>query len=158
MAPGAGFVAQPGRSDSDARLSNSAVMYVLMRNGPYELVIAPPGYPGMKYRGRYCYEHTLVWWQNTGEIPGPGEVLHHRDENKRNNAFDNLAKKTVGEHTAEHSRARIQVPVTVKCSWCLSDIQILGRVFKTKTKQGQHRFYCNHRCQILKQWSDAPMR
>lgn len=40
-----------------------------MRCGPYILIIPPPEYPGKKYRGRYAYEHHVVWWENTGGDP-----------------------------------------------------------------------------------------
>lgn len=36
----------------------------------------------------------------------PNEVRHHKDENKENNAPDNLEPKDRGAHTAEHNRAR----------------------------------------------------
>jgi hypothetical protein len=31
-----------------------------VRNGKYTLVVAPAEYPGMRYRGRYVYEHHLL--------------------------------------------------------------------------------------------------
>jgi hypothetical protein len=37
---------------------------------------------------------------------GPGQVRHHRDENKDNNAPDNLEVKDRGAHTADHNRMR----------------------------------------------------
>ena len=77
-----------------------------MKNGPYELVIAPPEYPGKRYRGRYCYEHHLVWRENTGHVVQPGEHIHHKDENKRNNDFDNLRLKGKSEHRREHALKR----------------------------------------------------
>lgn len=77
-----------------------------MRNGPYELVIAPSDYPGMRYRGRYCYEHTLVYWRTHGVLPGPGDVIHHKDTDRRNNVPDNLEMKTRSEHTSEHNAER----------------------------------------------------
>lgn len=61
-----------------------------MRNGPYEMVVAPAGYPGKKYRGRYVYEHQLVWWKKTGKLVPLGFVLHHKNEHKRHNVFSNL--------------------------------------------------------------------
>ena len=75
-----------------------------MKNGPYEMVVAPWGYPGFKYRGRYCYEHTLVWWKRHGEVPGPDECLHHLNGNKRDNRIENLSLEQRGEHTGIHSR------------------------------------------------------
>lgn len=77
-----------------------------MKNGPYELVLAPDNYPGKRYRGKYCYEHHLVYWRTHCILPGPGEVVHHKDENKRNNDPANLELKAMSEHSAEHSRER----------------------------------------------------
>lgn len=37
---------------------------------------------------------------------GPGMVRHHVDENKENNAPDNLKVEPRGTHTADHNRAR----------------------------------------------------
>jgi len=36
----------------------------------------------------------------------PGEVRHHKDEDKSNNAPDNLEAKDRGDHTADHNRTR----------------------------------------------------
>jgi hypothetical protein len=89
-----------------------------MKNGPYELVIAPSDYPGKKYRGRYCYEHHLVWWQNTGTLPGPDELIHHKDEQKRRNVFDNLElMKKVG-HAHHHGSKQTRSYVEMRCPAC----------------------------------------
>jgi hypothetical protein len=77
-----------------------------MRNGKYTLVIAPSDYPGLRYRGRYIYEHHLVWWHHTGQIVPPGFLLHHKDDDKRRNVFDNLELKERGQHTSDHMAAR----------------------------------------------------
>lgn len=37
---------------------------------------------------------------------GPGQVRHHKDENKDNNAPSNLEPKDRGKHTAEHNKQR----------------------------------------------------
>lgn len=121
--------------------------YLLMRNGPYELVIAPPDYPGKKYRGRYCYEHHLVWWRRTGEILAPGWLLHHLDENKRNNAFDNLEKKTIPAHTAEHSRDRAPDPIRITCGTCSKAFEIPPNKYRTRMKTSKSgKLFCSHSC------------
>lgn len=74
-----------------------------MKNGPYEMVIAPKDYPGKKYRDRYCYEHTLVWWKNTGTIPKDNEIIHHKNGNKRDNPFSNLELRKKGGHVNYHN-------------------------------------------------------
>jgi len=81
-----------------------------MRNGPYELVVAPPDYPGMHYRGRYCYEHHLVYWRAHGVVPEPGQVIHHIDGDKRHNVATNLELMEAGEHSTEHLLSRPKKP------------------------------------------------
>lgn len=77
-----------------------------MKNGPYELIKAPPGYPGMLYRGKYAYEHHVVWWQMTGRMPLPGHVIHHKNDQKRDNRFENFEEMENGAHTGRHSAER----------------------------------------------------
>lgn len=50
-----------------------------MKNGKYVLIVAPTEYPGTRYRGKYCYEHTYVFWKHTGVLPKKGEIVHHKD-------------------------------------------------------------------------------
>lgn len=75
-----------------------------MKCGNYELVKAPLDYPGKKYRDKYCYEHHLVWWQITGNIISEKEVIHHINENKRDNRFENLELLNKKVHTSNHSK------------------------------------------------------
>lgn len=86
-----------------------------MKNGPYEMVIALKEYPGRKYRGRYVYEHHLVWWKHTGEILPDGMLIHHKNENKRDNRFKNLELKSFSDHSKEHNKPRIRRQ-KLKCS------------------------------------------
>jgi len=115
-----------------------------MKNGPYELVVAPPGYPGKLYRGRYCYEHHLVWWRHTGEVPGPGELIHHKNENKRDNRYKNLKKETKGEHnTYHHTVSRVRLV----CAYCKKQFEILPSVLRSRQKNSAGgKFFCTRRC------------
>lgn len=127
-----------------------------MKNGPYELVIAPPEYPGFKYRGRYVYEHHLVWWQNTGEVFNiDGDfVVHHKNENKRDNAYSNLEKKERGPHTREHILETRAAPlITIRCAWCGSKVVKLLRTVKRAKRNGQINFFCNHSHGALHQFN-----
>lgn len=109
-----------------------------MKNGNYELIVAPPEYPGKKYRGRYCYKHSYVWWKNTGELLKPGEVIHHKNDNKFDNHYRNLEKHTNSNHAKLHNKI-ITVPNT-KCSYCKKEFRI--RPWKLKRK---YRF-CSKKC------------
>jgi len=118
-----------------------------MKNGPYELVKVPATYPGRRYRnGLWAYEHVLVWWQNTDELPPPGFVVHHKNEQKRDNRFENLELKTRAEHTAEHN---VRTPVLLTCSYCGKQIERQAGEVRWRSKSGQKDFYCSTSHQAL---------
>lgn len=53
----------------------------------------------------YAYEHRLVAEQKLGRRLLPGEIPHHKDEDKQNNHPDNLEiKRSHAEHRAEHRK------------------------------------------------------
>ena len=88
-----------------------------MKNGDYILVVAPDWYKGKRYRGRYCYEHHLVWEQNTGTPVPDGYIVHHKDRNKFNNSFDNLELLKNSEHAKLHS-TRGKTMAKLRCPYC----------------------------------------
>lgn len=89
-----------------------------MINGDYIMVVAPPDFPGKKYRNRYCYEHHLVYWQSYGVVANSNEIIHHKDENKHNNSPENLELKTRSAHATEHGRKRGKIMVELLCPYC----------------------------------------
>jgi hypothetical protein len=117
-----------------------------MKNGPYELVVAPDGYPGKRYRGRYCYEHHLVWWQAHGELPGPGECIHHKNDNKRDNRIENLKLKTKLRHVGDHSHKRGRTMVRFKCPACEKKFVRQKRRSVDRRSSSAHLFFCSRRC------------
>lgn len=74
-----------------------------MKNGKYIIVIAPESYTMKKYRGRYCYEHHLVWWEHNGNID-KDEVIHHKNGDKHDNRIENLCVLSRSEHASEHGK------------------------------------------------------
>jgi hypothetical protein len=120
-----------------------------MRNGDYNLVRAPPAYPGKRYRGKYIYEHHLVWWEHTGQLVPDKHVIHHRDENKRNIVFSNLELKTAVEHSAEHNRRE---KATVPCGFCGGVVTLRPSVLRTRLKASMSgKVYCSRSHQVKAQ-------
>lgn len=61
-----------------------------------------PDYKKMTSQGG-IYEHHQVWYENTGHVVQPNEVIHHKDMNKQNNDFSNLQLMSDVEHKKLHS-------------------------------------------------------
>lgn len=51
----------------------------------------------------YAKRYVVVFWLATGRIPDPGEDLHHRDEDRTNDCFENLTLIGHGEHGRLHN-------------------------------------------------------
>lgn len=118
-----------------------------MRNGKYELVIAPEGYPGKRYRGRYAYEHHVVFWKTHGRMPEPGMVVHHKNDQKRQNDPGNLEEMTRAGHSSHHSSQRPTAWTTLICAWCAEVFQRRNR----HHKPWQERNYCCRSHQVRDQ-------
>lgn len=120
-----------------------------MRNGPYELVTAPPEYPGKRYRGRYVYEHHLVWWQTHGSVVSDGAVVHHRNGDKRDNRVENLELLTRVAHAEHHGlekTADAELPFT--CSECGGAFMLLASKANTRKRQNTAtgNLFCSRKC------------
>lgn len=62
-----------------------------------------PDHPWPRKSG-YVPEHVRVMELHLNRKMGPNESVHHRDENRRNNALENLEVMTRGEHSRLHRR------------------------------------------------------
>jgi hypothetical protein len=117
---------------------------IIMKNGDYILVIAPLDYKGKRYRGRYCYEHHLVWWRNTGMVLNENEVIHHKDGNKRNNSFDNLIVLSKKDHVSGHRKSIGKSFVTLICPNCKKEFtRKRGNTFLVKSRNAT---FCSREC------------
>uniref|UniRef100_UPI0035B508B6 HNH endonuclease signature motif containing protein n=1 Tax=Massilia pseudoviolaceinigra TaxID=3057165 RepID=UPI0035B508B6 len=71
-----------------------------------------------KKQQRYRMEHDVVWEKHNGPIP-PGFDVHHRDEKKLHNAFENLELLSKLHHKREHSGCELRDGVWWKpCRKC----------------------------------------
>lgn len=73
------------------------------------IAIYAPSHPrACGKRGRWVYEQILVAERALGRYLGPGNVVHHVDEDPLNNRNDNLAiLQGRGEHMSLHARLRV---------------------------------------------------
>lgn len=127
-----------------------------MRNGPYIMQVAPLGYPGKKYRGRYAYAHHLVWWQVHGMVPGPDEVLHHLNENKHDNRIENLCLLTRRAHGHHHGEKQ-RVEETVKCGFCGKPFSAASSRLAARRKRNAGKLFCSRSCGASGQRQDGDL-
>lgn len=71
----------------------------------YVLVHVGKAHPLADVRG-YAYEHRLVAERTLGRSLRAGEIVHHRDGDKQNNAPENLeVLPSIAHHRVEHRRS-----------------------------------------------------
>ena len=121
-----------------------------MRNGDYILIVPPIDYPGKKYRGRYAYEHQVIWWKYTNNLVPHGYMIHHINENKHDNSFINLELISRKTHTSIHTK-KIAKPVALICEYCNKPFIRARRNVIYKQLRGQTRFYCCRSHQVIDQ-------
>ena len=108
----------------------------------YKFVTAPENYPGKTYEfGNRILEHHLVWWLNTGEVVGDGFIIHHKNENKTDNRFENLEKMEIGEHTSLHKTTNSFITYT--CPSCGVEFSRSERIHKSRKSKN---VYCSNKC------------
>lgn len=119
-----------------------------MKNGPYEMILAPENYPGKKYRERYAYEHTVVWWIFSGKVPAKGYEIHHKNMDHRDNRIDNLQLVTSAEHKKIHSDLRSKEAQTVQaCGFCGKNFNLGKSFLNTRLKQNRFgKVFCSKSC------------
>ena len=98
--------------------------------------VAPLEYPGKKYRGRYAYDHQVEYWINTGVIVEKGYAIHHKNNNKHDNRFENLQLLTVKEHSKHHGSLSKVYRFAI-CPSCKKEFQ--------QKKRPAQRF-CSRKC------------
>lgn len=115
-----------------------------MINGEYEMIKAPEEYPGTKYRDKYCYKHHYIWWLYTGNVIADTKCIHHIDEDKMNNNFENLELLNRIEHIILHNKRKGKKMVTIKCPNC-------GTIFNRERRnthliKNAFTTFCSRKC------------
>lgn len=111
------------------------------------MVVAPKDYPGRLYRSRYVYEHQLVYWQNTGNLVPPGYIVHHKNEDKHDNRFENLELKTSSQHAADHNPEIESIEHI--CGFCAKLFKLKPSKFRERIKQTESGLlFCGRSCNI----------
>lgn len=74
-----------------------------------------PDYPRAGNDGYACRAH-VVFWLVTGIVPNHDQVIHHKNENKSDDGFENLELMDFGAHSTLHNRAAPTFKLCPKCN------------------------------------------
>ena len=110
----------------------------------YIYVKAPEGFPQEKCCQGYCAEHHLVFWEHTGIVPGPNEVVHHKNLNPIDNRFENLELKSNSGHAREHALAQPVKMARLKCPGCGQAFEKPYR--RTHLVNKNRATFCSRKC------------
>ena len=75
----------------------------------YVMIKIPGGWPSQRVNG-YVLEHRYVMEKFLGRSLGSDEHVHHKDQNKWNNALENLLVVTNAQHTELHKNLPLPSP------------------------------------------------
>lgn len=90
--------------------------------GRYTFVVVP-GHPMADKRGRVL-EHRYVMAESLGRKLGSHEVVHHKNEEKKDNAVSNLELTNRSDHSRMHNPAEV---LDLQCAWCKTSFQRAAR-------------------------------
>lgn len=77
----------------------------ICKGGKYRYCTTNPPHPARNPRGYYPL-HIVLCENKEGRRMLPTEIVHHIDEDKRNDTPQNLEFKDRGVHTRDHNRER----------------------------------------------------
>ena len=87
---GVAILSRVGAQPGERNIAFVDGQYQNDRDDMYTFVPAPKGYKGRKKSNGWVAEHRIVMEKKLGRLLDEEEVVHHEDENPRNNDPDNL--------------------------------------------------------------------
>lgn len=87
----------------------------IVSKGDYNYAVVPD-HPYATKNG-YVLEHRIVVENQIGRLLTPEEIVHHDNEQKKDNVPSNLIITTQAKH-AKHHLATGRTIVRLKCPWC----------------------------------------
>lgn len=130
-----------------ARVESALAMFEIVstcKGGGYRYARTNPVHPKANKNGLYPL-HRVLMENHLGRLLEDGEVVHHKDEDKNNNAIENLALMTNAEHSCLHSRKKQLVKL--ECCVCKKELHLRPHVYKQRVSRNKcGMLTCGARC------------
>lgn len=88
----------------------------IISKGDYDYALVPE-HPFATKLG-YVFMHRVVMENHLGRLLNKNEVVHHKNENKKDNRIENLQVMTLEEHSEYHQMKRGIIMADLICPWC----------------------------------------
>lgn len=92
----------------------------------------------------YVLEHRVVVENSLGRVLSDEEIVHHKNENKKDNRLVNLEVLSAEDHSRLHGKAKGVKEVSLKCPWCKELFQ--RRSGQTHLYKGSSYTCCSRSC------------
>lgn len=111
-----------------------------VKKGDYIYAVVP-NHPAATKNG-YVLEHRIVVENNIGRLLEPWEIVHHKDENKKNNHISNLEVMDRSKHVHHHKYKGKTIDLI--CDYCGKSFT---RAWRNRPQvKGQINSFCSRAC------------
>lgn len=101
-----------------------------------------PDHPKASTAG-WVHRYQVVWWLSTGNIPNTGMDIHHNNEIKLDDRFDNLVLKEHVEHSILSNKASHEASQVLRtCVICEKEFTIP----RWRLNQDNRGLFCSIQC------------
>lgn len=105
----------------------------IISKGDYNYALVPE-HPNATKNG-YVLEHRIIVENHIGRLLKNNEIIHHINENKKDNRIENLEITTPQKHPQKHTEKQ-KTRYIKKCPMCLEE-------YKTRKKE---QVFCSRHC------------
>jgi len=117
----------------------------ICKGGHYHYCRTDPPHPKANAKGLYPL-HRVKAENAIGRLLAPGEIVHHKDENKQNDDPSNLEVLTNSEHCKQHKLERDPKNVSFTCK-CGRTVELKPGMRRLRIKNSQHGLlFCSRSC------------